>query len=41
MEQGMYRYHFWRREELQAKKSRFGPFYNNIYNVARILGVVD
>lgn len=33
--------HFWKREELQARKLRYGPFYRNIYNIPRIIGVVD
>ncbi|MCX7743157.1 MAG: hypothetical protein N2167_01185 [Flavobacteriales bacterium] len=32
--------HFWNREEQQAKKNRYGPFFMNIFNIARIMGFI-
>ncbi len=31
--------HFWKREELQAEKNKFGPFYRSIWDVMRIIGL--
>ncbi|MCB9232419.1 MAG: hypothetical protein H6581_12190 [Bacteroidia bacterium] len=33
--------HFWEREEMQAQKNKWGPFFRNIWNVPRIIGVID
>ena len=33
--------HFWKREESQYKKNRFGAFYKSIWNVWRIMGVIN
>ncbi len=33
--------HFWQREEQQIEQNKFGPFFNSIWDVSRILGVVD
>jgi len=30
---------FWKREELQAKHNRWGPFYENIWDIPAILGI--
>ena len=32
--------HFWYREEQQAKKNRYSPWFMNIWSVARIIGLV-
>jgi hypothetical protein len=32
--------HAWLREEEEAKHNRYGPFYKNIYNVGRIVGLI-
>ncbi len=32
--------HFWHREELQVVNKRFGPFYQNIWNFGRIIGIL-
>ena len=33
--------HYWRREEEQLRNNKFSPFYMNVMDVARILGIVD
>ncbi|PCJ79677.1 MAG: hypothetical protein COA57_15540 [Flavobacteriales bacterium] len=33
--------HFWQREEQQALKGRFGPLFMNIWNMPRIIGIVN
>jgi hypothetical protein len=33
--------HFWEREEQQAVKNKWSPFYKSIWNVARIIGIID
>jgi hypothetical protein len=33
--------HFWKREEDQIRNHRFGIFYQNIWDIPRILGIVD
>lgn len=33
--------HFWKREEEQYKRNRFGAFYKSIWNVWRIMGVIN
>lgn len=33
--------HFWKREEDQIRLNRFGIFYQNIWDIPRILGIVD
>lgn len=33
--------HFWKREESQYKKNKFGAFYKSIWNVWRIMGVIN
>lgn len=37
----VHRLHFWEREELQAVKNKWNPFYRSIWNVARIIGLID
>lgn len=32
--------HFWYREEQQAEKNKYKPWFNNIWNVARIIGLI-
>jgi len=33
--------HFWEREEQQIQKNNFSPFFMNIWDIPRILGIVD
>ncbi|MDX2003254.1 MAG: hypothetical protein SFW35_12515 [Chitinophagales bacterium] len=33
--------HFWYREEQQIRNDRYGPFYLNIYNIPRIVGIIN
>jgi hypothetical protein len=33
--------HYWKREEAQCRENKYGPFFMNIMNVWRILGVVN
>jgi hypothetical protein len=33
--------HFWQREEQQAVKNKWSPFYKSIWNVAKIIGLID
>ncbi len=33
--------HFWAREEGQIRKGKFSPFYKSIWNVPRIIGLID
>ncbi|HLP18992.1 MAG TPA: hypothetical protein VK174_01750 [Chitinophagales bacterium] len=33
--------HFWNREELQAKNNKWSPFYKNIYNLLKIIGIIN
>ncbi|GIV33614.1 MAG: hypothetical protein KatS3mg031_1149 [Chitinophagales bacterium] len=33
--------HFWKREEMQIRKNRWGPFFMSIWNVARIIGISE
>lgn len=36
-----HRLHFWEREEQQAVKNKWSPFYRSIWNVAKIIGLID
>ena len=33
--------HFWRRELAQLRNDRWGPFYKNIWNIPRTIGLID
>lgn len=33
--------HFWKREEEQAVKNKWSPFFRSIWNVAKIVGIID
>lgn len=33
--------HFWNREEMQARKNNWSPFYKNIYNLFKIIGIIN
>lgn len=33
--------HFWKREEEQVRQNKYGPFFMSIWDIPRILGVVD
>jgi len=33
--------HFWNREEQQALKNKWGPLFMSIWNIARIIGLID
>lgn len=33
--------HFWQREEEQINKDKYGPFFKSIWDIPRILGIVD
>lgn len=33
--------HFWEREEEQVKQDKYGPFFMSIWDIPRILGIVD
>ncbi len=33
--------HFWKREEQQFSRNRFSPFFMNIYNLRRIIGIIN
>jgi len=33
--------HFWKREENQIKNNRWGPLYQNIWNIPKIIGLMD
>lgn len=33
--------HFWEREEYQVKKDKYGPFYRLVWNIPRIIGIIN
>jgi hypothetical protein len=33
--------HFWQREEMQIEKNNFSPYKDNIYNIRRIVGIIN